>query len=246
MGFSGRDMLSAIYANGVGAQRNLKYAIRLACEADAAPAEYDARVANLLEKEQSSWNGSDYSWCDNITSGVAGGACAAHEQRIDDQNNRTFLDNFASRLSGPAAASFDALKSAQAQWSTERAEHEISMDGTAAQQFVIDAERLQDKDFVEMLQQLESGNMPNLGSRDLKAADAQLNKTYKAVQALPDDAFDGTVTKADIQNVQRVWLKYRDAWGNFAATAYPNLGKDGAEAWVTKKRDDMLSAFLLP
>ena len=43
-GFSGNTMLMIIYANGVGAERNLDLATTLACRLDGAPAEEDGRL----------------------------------------------------------------------------------------------------------------------------------------------------------------------------------------------------------
>ena len=247
LGFSADELLMVIYANGVGARREFAYATRLACESWAAPAETDARVANLANKQRSHWTGHDFSWCDNITSGVASGACAAHEQRIVAQANQGVLNRLVGRLFGPTGARFAELRAAQAAWSKVRGEQEVDLSGRARAEFVSEEEQLQDKDLLEMLSRIQSGHPPRLAVADLRAADARINELYRRVQAQESGTLQGgTVTKASVRQVQLVWLRYRDAWGAFAGAAYPDWGVDAAAAWVTMKRADMLSAFLQP
>ena len=47
--FQGEAMLITIYANGVGAKRNLDLALKLACKEGWAPAEIEGRVQHLAE-----------------------------------------------------------------------------------------------------------------------------------------------------------------------------------------------------
>ena len=73
--FQGDAMLMVIYANGVGARRDLRLATRFACGIDSAPAEFDGRVADLTSRRKSRSAGQGFSFCDDITSGLAEGQC---------------------------------------------------------------------------------------------------------------------------------------------------------------------------
>src|SRR3569833_1014778 len=76
--FAGRTMLMTVYANGVGAKRDLDVATHLACGMDGAPMEMDGRVRHLAELKAKGWPGHDFDFCDDITSGLAMGYCASH------------------------------------------------------------------------------------------------------------------------------------------------------------------------
>src|SRR4051812_35798010 len=81
--FAGRAMLMTIYANGEGATRNLDLAIRMACTLEGAePAEYDRRVTHLARLRDEHWQGSDFSYCDDIDPGLGTGLCASHRAAL--------------------------------------------------------------------------------------------------------------------------------------------------------------------
>ncbi len=81
-GFTGDRSLMTIYANGVGAARNLDVATALACRDGFAQAETDGRVLHLAKLKADHWTGTDFSLCDDITSGMMMGICADHDQLI--------------------------------------------------------------------------------------------------------------------------------------------------------------------
>ena len=80
--FAGRTMLMTIYANGVGAARDLDVATHLACGLDGAPAEVDGRVLHLAGLKAKGSSGRDFDFCDDITSGLAEGYCADHAANL--------------------------------------------------------------------------------------------------------------------------------------------------------------------
>lgn len=77
------DILSMLYANGYGVQRNLRLALRYACETGAAPAEMEGRVDHLtgMMNTRTSVNQQRYDICDDITSGMMQGVCASIGER---------------------------------------------------------------------------------------------------------------------------------------------------------------------
>ncbi|MBV9655119.1 MAG: hypothetical protein JOZ42_11215, partial [Acetobacteraceae bacterium] len=98
--FSGDVMLMTMYANGVGAPRDLERAIALACEIDGAPAEVSGRVDHLASLRDQHWQGHDFSYCDDITSGAGQGFCAAHDAALADQARKTRIEAVASGWTG--------------------------------------------------------------------------------------------------------------------------------------------------
>ncbi len=245
-GFSGNVMLMTIYANGIGARRDLRLATHFACRIGGAPAEVDGRVADLAAKAAAHWTGHDFSWCEDVTSGLAGGFCAAHDQRIAAAKRQAVLDAYAARLHGAASARFAQLRHAQAAWAQARGGNEIDLSGTLRGAFVVEEEELQDRDFLDMIERLGAGRPPPLGTAQLRAATVRMNAILARIAAAGPALMGdwGTVTKQGIADTQSVWAGYRDAWGAFAAVAYPAWGSAAAAAWVTMKRADMLAAFL--
>ena len=76
-------MLTVLYANGDGVERNIPLALRFACEQGWAPAEFEGRVKHLesFNFVKPSPRG-QFSFCDDITSGFMQGFCAAYDSEI--------------------------------------------------------------------------------------------------------------------------------------------------------------------
>jgi uncharacterized protein YecT (DUF1311 family) len=72
-----------------------------------------------------------------------------------------------------------------------------------------------------------------------------LNEAYRHIQQQSSDSFkqNGTVKPSGIREVERAWLKLRDAWVAFARVAYPGLSADTVRAQITRLRLDQLQAL---
>ncbi len=245
--FDGAGLLMTIYANGMGVPRNRDVAAHLACTGVAsAEAEREGRVPHLLGLVHSKYYGARFSPCDDITSGEEEGRCQEHYSRIAAVARSASIDNFARRLSGPAAARFVVLRKAQAAWADARSENEIDLSGSGEAAMAMAEADTQSDDFAAMLARLQKGAPPRLGAAQLAAAQRRMDAALRTLLAMkPDDTGPmGTVTADGIRTAQRAWLAYRDAWVAFAAAAYPAWDPDGAAAWVTMKRADMLTHML--
>lgn len=238
--FSGASILATVYANGVGARRDVQFAQSLACQdEDGAPAEIDGRVRHLASLAP----GETFHWCDDVTSGRMMGACAAHQARIDGAKRDAQVQALTSRWTGPERRAFAGLKTAAEAFISARAENEVDMSGTMRAALSIGEEEEQREAFKALLTDLEAGKAP---AGTLAAADAELNKVYRrAMGADEETRFGwGTVAPEDIRATQRAWLKYRDAWLAFAKVKYPRVSRDALAARLTQERTAMLKAFL--
>jgi uncharacterized protein YecT (DUF1311 family) len=245
--FSGRVMLMTIYANGVGAKRNLDIAIDQACQLSAALSEHDGRVKHLAELKAKGWTGSNFSYCDDITSGSAQGACSEHDAQLAAQERTRHLGKLMEKWSAADRQAFTSLQKALATFIEARGSNEVDLSGTAGGAMAILDKEEHHAGFMAMLEQLEQGKGPRASAEEFKAADAELNKVYQGVQKYPDeDVAWGTVTKASIKQTQKAWLKYRDAWVAFARTRYPSITREALSFELTKQRIARLEYFLLP
>lgn len=242
--FSGDAMLMTIYANGVGATRNFDLATVLACRLDGAPAEEDGRVKHLAALKAGHWTGHDFSFCDDITSGYAMGECAAHDAAMADAKRQRQLDGMTAGWSEADRHAFAALQKAEQDFVRARADNEVDQSGTARAALSIGEAQTGQDDFLAMLRTLSAGKAPAFAARQLAQADARLNTAYRRIQATRDTTAWGTVTREGIRATQRAWLRYRDAWVEFAATKYPSVASDSVLTWLTEKRSAALEEFL--
>lgn len=251
--FAGNDLLMTVYANGVGAERDLDLATALACRIQGARAEVNGRVLHLQALKDSLDPGTGFHFCDDITSGLAMGYCAGHTARLDADHRDRRLERLARWWDEADRAAFEPLREAATAFAEASAGHEVDMSGTARTALSIQHHhRLLDA-FVALLATLESDSLPVADADERAAADARLNEVYRQLMAprAPADGTSsdrdrlgyGTVTRADVRVAQRAWLVYRDAWIAFAAQRYWQM-EDSVATWLTRRRADDLATYL--
>lgn len=240
--FSGRTMLMTIYANGRGARRDLDVALHLACGIDGAPMESHGRVTHLAELRAQGWTGSDFHYCDDITSGLAMGYCADHEAALAGARRDSALAALTAGWSAAEARAFERLRRAHAAFVEAHGAGEVDLSGTARAAMTIEAEEALRDEFLALLQDLAAGRAPRAGAGAYAEADRRLNSAYRAAlaAAVPAES-PGAVTREGIRDAQRAWLRYRDAMLAFAAVKFPAARRDGLAAWLTEKRTAMLA-----
>lgn len=242
--FSGNAMLMTIYANGVGAARDLDVATHLACSLEEdAPAELRARIAHLDAMRARIRPRQDFHYCDDITSGLAMGYCAAHGSRIDEVARSAALAALTADYDPAQRRAYRTLVAARDAFMAARTDGEIDMSGTARGAIWVAARDNIIDDFVQTLRLLAGGRLP---TASLAAADRALNAAYAArrrelAAGLRIAGFsDIAPSWNDVRHAQRAWLRYRDAFLAFAAIAYPGVSRDGLAARLTAERTQML------
>lgn len=238
--FSGRAMLMTIYANGIGATRDLDVATHLACGVDGAPMESHGRVMHLAELDAQGWTGSDFHYCDDITSGLAGGYCAHHGARIAGAERAAALAALTAAWSEKEKLALGRLQRAHAAYAEARSYGEIDLGGTLRAAFQVEAEEALNDELLDMLRRLASGDAPRFTAAQFRAADAELNAEYRKVMSGPFEDYPGAGTKAGIRSAQRAWLGYRDAFLAFAAETFPGVPRHSLGAWLTRQRTGLL------
>lgn len=241
-GFSGTAMLMTIYANGIGAARNLDLATALACQVEGAPAEVDGRVKHLQKLKAEHWTGRDFSFCDDVTSGDAGGLCASHDAAIADARRSERLAHLTDGWPAADRSAFAKLRAAEQAYVKASSGNEVDLTGTLRAALVIHHEQELEEAFVGLLADLEAGKVPALSASAFEAADAELRATYRRLMAGPDPVL-GTVTKKGIHTAQRAWLHYRDAWVAFAAVKFPAVSANNLQARLIRERTKQLQAL---
>jgi uncharacterized protein YecT (DUF1311 family) len=248
--FSNEDILIMIYTNGVGAKRNLPFAIKLACNYFWAPAERENRVIHLNELMKQDWQGTDFSICDDHTSSYMSGECSGHranlgaEKRKEEHNEivSTWLESEKARYQ----ESYLTLRNAASKYFDKRSSLEIDGTGTLrATLSIAEEEALKESD-LKLLQLINAGDLEVSSREAYEVADRNLNVVYQEIQKNEDTEYwywHGTVTKEGVKETQREWIHYRDSWVSFCQSVYPAIGANSIKTVLTRTRAEMLRDF---
>ena len=236
--FYGPGVLTMLYANGRGVPRDYTLAIRFACENPwAATAEFEARVGHLDRLRDTHSETATFDLCDDITSGLSGGACTSVKTRTRDTARDARIADIVNGFSAAAKAAFPPLQKAEAAFEQARIEGEVDLSGTLRGAFQLEEEaRLRDQ-FLINLERFGSGDIPAASAADLATLDLQLNAVYRRLQNSPASQWQyGTVTPQGIRNTERKWLALADAWTAFSRTAWPRLSAARVRAQIIRLR----------
>lgn len=238
--FSGATILMQLYANGLGGvRRDLDQATAYACAIDGAPAEIEGRVRHLQAlKAKPAARRFDY--CDDITSGLAEGFCAARAAEIAKKGRSAKIAGLEARVPAAAKPALAALRKAAAAY-VDAHGGEVDESGTARAQMVIDDEEATRNAFTAHLAQLLDGRWPAVSPAQAKAADEALNAAYR--KALADYGSKENLTTVkpdDVRKSQRAWIVYRDAFVAFANAVGRTVPPDAIAARLSRERADDL------
>lgn len=236
-------MLAVLYANGEGVERNLPLAVRLTCELDwKSPSRMDQlqRMENdpSIEEQLSI---SDI--CDS-GSGYVAGLCAEYGAQIAEHQREKKLRRLMRGWSEGQKSKFTQLVKAKEDFASASGVYAGHFDGSLHTWYAVDAAESVRKEFFADLEKVEADHLPIGTANDYKHADAELNRVYR--QKLADDEDNAAETAKgsytaeekkmaadepeNLRIVERTWLKYRDAWIDFAQLRYPSTDR---YAWLT-------------
>jgi len=239
--FAGRALLMTIYANGVGARRDVDVAIHLACGiAGLAPGEYDRRVTRLAALRDGGRRGPAFDYCDDIAGGLAGGLCAGHRAALARPQREAAMRAMIARWTPEERAAFEPLRRAFEEFVAASAAGDLARSGSASVSLQSRLEQGLRDQFAEMLQRLSAGRAPRLTAGEFRTEDLQLNQAYRARIADEGEYDAPGITVESIQNAQRAWLRYRDAFLAFAAVKYPGVARVSLAAWITRNRSEII------
>jgi len=223
--FSGKTILTMVYANGKGANRNLDVAIKLACELNGAPDDLAGTIRQLARYKQAHWTGNSFTVCDHSAARFMYEQCAILDDRFDSLARRKKIEAITSKWSAADQKAFQSLQQVAEKFFQLHAGKERDLNGTV----LVHEQAFMERQFIEMLETLERG--------ELAAYSAVVNGSTKEW---------GTVTVEGIRQTQQAWLPYRDAWVQFGKKKYPKVTPESWKAWITQQRIPMLEWFVKP
>lgn len=239
----GAGALATIYANGSGVPRNYEIAIAYACRIGGASFEEDGWVKHLASLKAKGPGAQPFDICDDITSGMAQGACAERSGAIADAARATEIATLAAKVAPAARAAFDKLRAAEQAFVKSSADNEVDVSGTGRGAFIVESQQAHDKAFVETLRKVLDGTLDRPAVPAVEA-DKKLNAAYTRLMTLKDTSSLGTVKKSGIREAQRLWLAYRDAFLAFAKVGAPGVPADSLLADLTSARTKDFTSLL--
>jgi uncharacterized protein YecT (DUF1311 family) len=234
--FAGQTILMQLYANGLGGvKRDLDQATAFACAIDGAPAEIEFRVKHL-QALKTKPEVKPFDYCDDVTSGLAGGFCAARDAEIAKKGRAAKTAGIEARIPPAAKPALAVLHKASAAFVDAHGD-EVDETGTARAQMVIDEQEATRNAFTAHLGQLIDGSWPAASAAQAKAADDALNAAYKrALAHLASKDNFSTVKPENTHKAQRAWIAYRDAFLAFAKVAAPTTTPEAVTTLLTRER----------
>jgi uncharacterized protein YecT (DUF1311 family) len=245
----GAILLSMVYANGKGADRNFDLALKFACEATVYELGTDTRVNHLLKLQEQHWTGTDFNLCADVTTMQAAEevlACRELREHFDQAARRARLEKLTANWSPEEKKALADLQRVAGAFFQASAENETNLPthgpGAAiyAEAYIIDAKVQMEDDFIATLERFEHGQLPNFAAAQFKQADANLNSAYKEILKEKDhpdpDAAPTSVDSNGIRTAQRAWLPYREAWVTFGKVKYPSVTAESWRTWLTQER----------
>lgn len=229
--YQSSGILLMLYANGEGVKRNIALAEQFACEIDFNP------YIILDELKQSK----NIDVCDGLKSGYPESRCAEHIYTYASIKRRAELQIFQKNLTAKERFTFNKLLDTAHNFIHTHVEYEVNNGGSGGP--ARDTLEINDQcdDFMELLKQFEEHKIPHF---QLRTQNANLNFLYRDLQnKIPTDQL--SPIKANGVNItQRTWIKYRNAWIEFAKLKYPDYSKDTISALLTKRRNEMLRGMI--
>jgi len=250
--FDGSGVLMMLYANGRSVARNIPLAKRFACEYESAPAEVEGRLTHLDAIAEGT-DKAPLDICDDITSGMMGGVCAARDADFARVIRSERWAALQANWTPAQRSALAALHKAADAYFDSASGNEEDMSGTARGALAVDAYERLDIALLRDVERFETGIRPDEKAADFPAADKALNAAYRHTLAAldagkGDSAFGeyGTIRSEGVRETERLWLRYRDAWVAFAATRYPDTAANAWRAWLSRARARALSEIAGP
>ena len=237
-------VLMMLYANGLGVRRDYQLAQKAACDAGGAPAEIAERLAHLEKMAAAApGSGRPIDVCDDITSGYMGGYCASIAAQLGEQTRGAAFAKLVASWTPQEKQALARLEQAAMRFADERSGSEVDRTGTLRDAFSIREEQRQLTDFRASIAAFERGALPRHSKADLARLDADMNAAYQQLRRMPEPSHS-TFKFHGIQQTQRTWLAYRDAWVVFGKAKYPAVPAHAWQAHFTQKRTAMLKELV--
>ncbi|NOI79618.1 DUF1311 domain-containing protein [Vibrio tubiashii] len=189
-----------------------------------------------------------FNLCHYVTSGVGAGYCADRDAVEQEKRRQNELSALTEKLPGESLALLNLAYKEMEDYVTLKAQQEEMHGGTGRTAWIIDSIQSQKDLYLSTLDKAIQGDIEAI-STPLSETDSQLNTTYKKLMSalkLPSEDYAMPKPQADdVREVQRQWIKHRDATCGLIASVEPRL-KEQCLNWITAQREQELQGIITP
>jgi hypothetical protein len=219
----GSLILADIYINGAGVKRNIRLAMRLACESEEGMAML--ALPEIAKSKGSPHAHGPFEFCDYAATTFTMNFCSGYASEIEDDRRSRYYNSLKSSMTVEQQAAFDRLLLARNAYIEAHAS-EVDQGGTIRAIRTAGSQGILKDLFHTELIHFENKKWPVLSDNQIKTAEALLRGEYeKTLQRLRPQTREsisaGAVTAAHVSSVEQTWEKYRDAWVAFSRLPYP-------------------------
>jgi uncharacterized protein YecT (DUF1311 family) len=246
MYFMGSAVLIMLYANGYGVKQDIDLAIRLAdCNLDQDAMAYGDSKYRIehLNNIKSGNDKKPFDICDDCAANEITYHCSGLKSEILNNSVQKDLNKIRSAYDDTKKAAFDNISKTVSEFIDKRVANEVDLSGRDRDIFEDDEFNTQTAYFLSSIQDFEQGKLPFYTEKDLRENDKGLNENYTKIMNNKNFNY-GTVTKDNIKTVEKVWMKYRDAWAKYGVILYPKSTAISWKTWATKTRTEQLKDFV--
>jgi len=236
---SGKAILSMIYANGKGVDKNYDFAIKMACTIGDSAGDGAGRVYQLLrlKKENPAGEGR-YSVCEHSSGAYLYEQCAILTSRFDKIARDEKLKTFIAKWSARDKKAFHEFWPEEEKFARIQATNAVDLEGT----FEIQEEVFIINNMVDALEKFEQGELPKHSADEARTAQAAEAAEYEKTQTGSVAKWD-TITREGVKTSEEAWRHYRGAWLAFAKVKYPAVSADSWATWLDQERTAALTKF---
>jgi hypothetical protein len=232
---AGRSVLAMIYANALGVDRNMDLAIKFTCAVQGSPADVAGNVHELARYRDGHYNGVHFNFCDHSSGRRLYEQCAAMDERSEKIGREAKLAKITENWSAENKRAFATFRKAADAFYSDRVANEFDTGTTQVQE-----RAFLERDLMEKLEQLESGELPKYSTEDLKKAEDKLGTDLAKVQKQGSFS-QGQITAQGINKTQKTWEAYKNAWITFGKKKYPKVDTVSWNTWLIEDRVVMLN-----
>ncbi|AIW17071.1 lysozyme inhibitor LprI family protein [Vibrio tubiashii] len=189
-----------------------------------------------------------FNLCHYVTSGAGAGYCADRDAVEQEKRRQSELSALTEKLPGESLALLNLAYKEMEDYVTLKAQQEEMHGGTGRTAWIIDSIQSQKDLYLSTLEKAIQGDIEAI-STPLSETDSQLNATYKKLMSalkLPSEDYAMPKPQADdVREVQRQWIKHRDATCRLIASVEPQL-KEQCLNWITAQREQELQGIITP
>ncbi|KJY86838.1 hypothetical protein TW84_18640 [Vibrio neptunius] len=188
-----------------------------------------------------------FNLCYYISSGAGAGYCANRDALEQETRRQSELSALNAQLSGQYSALIEAAYNEMTTYVTLKAQQEEMHGGSGRGAWISESIQKQKNRYLEALEKAVQGHIESVLT-PLAETDRRLNATYHEVMdylKLPSPEYMLPKPQSfELREVQRQWLKHRDATCRLVTAPHPSL-KEQCLNWLTAQREKQLRDIMI-